>query len=173
MEELVAKAKKKDEKAFDELILLNQKEMYLIAKAKLKNEDDIADVMQETILLCYKNLKKLKDNKFFKTWLIKILINECNKIYKKRKRNNISIEEKGIDNYLKIDDVSIDFISFDSLIKNLKNDEQLIITLYYYSQYSTKEISKILKINEGTIRSKISRAKMKLRNEYEGGLSYE
>ena len=55
MDELVAKAKKKDEKAFDELIFSVKKEMYLIAKSKLKNEDDIADVLQETIYYCYKN----------------------------------------------------------------------------------------------------------------------
>lgn len=169
MEELVEKAKNKDEKAFDELILLVQKEIYLIAKTKLKNEDDIADAIQETILLCYKNLSKLRDNKLFKTWLIKILINECNKIYKKRKKHNVSYEEKEIDNYFGSEDITLENVSFDMLIKKLKEEEKLILTLYYYSGYSTKEISKIIKINEGTIRSKISRAKEKLRNQYEGG----
>lgn len=169
MEELVEKAKNKDEKAFDELILLVQKEIYLIAKTKLKNEDDIADAIQETILLCYKNLSKLRDNKLFKTWLIKILINECNKIYKKRKKHNVSYEEKEIDNYFGSEDITLENVSFDMLIKKLKEEEKLILTLYYYSGYSTKEISKIVKINEGTIRSKISRAKEKLRNQYEGG----
>lgn len=105
----------------------------------------------------------------FKTWLIKILINECNKIYKKRKKYNISYEEKEVENYLVVEDNSFDNISFDILIRNLKDDEQLILTLYYYSNYSTKEISKILKINESTIRSKIFRAKEKLKNQYEGG----
>ena len=57
MEELVEKAKSNDEKAFDEIITLTKKEMYLIAKARLKNDEDIADVIQETILLCYKNIK--------------------------------------------------------------------------------------------------------------------
>lgn len=169
MEELVEKAKKNDEQAFNELILLIQKEIYLIAKAKLKNEDDMADAIQETILSCYRNLKKLRNSSLFKTWLIKILINECNKIYKKRKKYNISYEDKEVENYLVVEDNSFDNISFDILIRNLKDDEQLILTLYYYSNYSTKEISKILKINESTIRSKIFRAKEKLKNQYEGG----
>lgn len=169
MEELVEKAKKNDEQAFNELILLVQKEIYLIAKAKLKNEDDMADAIQETILSCYRNLKKLRNSSLFKTWLIKILINECNKIYKKRKKYNISYEDKEVENYLVVEDNSFDNISFDILIRNLKDDEQLILTLYYYSNYSTKEISKILKLNESTIRSKIFRAKEKLKNQYEGG----
>lgn len=169
MEELVEKAKKNDESAFNELILIVQKEMYLIAKTKLKNEDDIADVIQETILSCYKNLRKLRDNALFKTWLIKILINESNKVYKKRKKHTVSYEEKEVENYIIAEDNSFEDVNFDILIRNLKDEERLILTLYYYSNYSTKEISKILKINEGTIRSKISRAKEKLKNQYEGG----
>ncbi len=61
-------------------------EMYLIAKTKLKNEEDIADAIQETIYSCYKNLKKLRDDKLFKTWLIKILINEIPSINLETKR---------------------------------------------------------------------------------------
>ena len=170
MEELVARAKKKDEKAFDELILSVKKEMYLIAKTKLKNEEDIADAIQESIYYCYKNLKKLKKNKLFKTWLIRILINECNKFYNQKSKNNVSFEETEAENYIGLEDNSFSNIGFDILIRNLKEDEKMIMTLYYYSQYSTKEISKILKINEGTIRSKLSRAKNKLKNQYEGGL---
>lgn len=169
MEELIEKAKKNDENAFNELIFLIQNEMYLIAKSKLKNEDDIADAIQETIISCYKNLRKLRNANLFKTWLIRILINECNKIYKKRKKYNISYEEIETEKYLKVEDKSFENIGFDILIRNLKDEEKMILTLYYYSDYSTKEISKILKMNENTIRSKIVRAKEKLRKQYEGG----
>lgn len=169
MEELVEKAKHNDDNAFNELILLVQKEMYLIAKTKLKNDDDIADAIQETIISCYKNLHRLRNKTLFKTWLIKILINECNKVYKKRKKYQISYEEKDIERYLRDEDFSLENIGFDILIRELNDEEQLILSLYYYSEYSTKEISKILKKNENTIRSKISRAKEKLRKQYEGG----
>ena len=164
MEELVEKAKKEDE-AFDKLILLIEKELYFIAKTRLKNEDDIADAIQETILACYKNLKTLRNNAFFKTWAIKILINKCNDIYKKRK-NNISFEDNEVENYIKVED-EIN-IGFEMLIKDLDAEEQLILTLYYYSKYTTKEISKMLKKNENTIKSKIIRARNKLRNQLEG-----
>ena len=166
VEELVEKAKKKDEEAFNELILKMEKEMYLIAKTRLKNEDDIADSIQETILSCYKNLRKLKDNSSFKSWLIKILINECNNIYRKKSKQNISLDDDEMDKYIKSEDEQN--IGFDMLIKNLDSEEQLILTLYYYSKYTTKEISKILKKNENTIKSKIIRARNKLRNQLEG-----
>lgn len=168
MEELVEKAKKKDDEAFNELIMKMEKEMYLIARTRLKNEDDIADSIQETILSCYKNLRKLKDNLSFKSWLIKILINECNNIYRKKARKNISLDDDDnkIDNYIKTEDEQN--IGFEILIKDLDAEEQLILTLYYYSKYTTKEISKILKRNENTIKSKIIRARNKLRNQLEG-----
>ena len=166
MEELIKRAKNKDEEAFDEIILKVEKEMYLIAKARLKSDEDIADAMQETILSCYRNIHKLKDNSVFKSWLIRILINKCNDIYKKQKKNLISLEKNDIDIEDKSDNESK--LSFYMLIRNLNEDEKTILTLYYYFKYTTKEISKILKVNENTVKSKILRAKNKLRNEYGG-----
>ena len=89
MEELVEKAKNDDKRAFSELIMATEKELYLIAKSKLKSDDDIGDAIQETIYKSYKNIKKLRDNSVFKTWIIKILINECNNIYKKKSKYSI------------------------------------------------------------------------------------
>ena len=169
MEELVERAQKNDEQAFNELILRVQKEMYLIAKSKLKDEEDIADAIQETILACYKNLKKLRDNKLFKTWLIRILINECNDIHRKRKMNPISYDENECENYIKSEEETFENMGFDVLIRDLKEDEKMILTLYYCSGYSTKDIGKILKMKESTVRSKMFRAKEKLKNQYEGG----
>lgn len=168
MEELVKKAKNNDEKAFDELIILIEKELYLIAKTKLKNDDDVADAMQETILKCFQNIHKLRDTKLFKTWTIKILINECNKIYHKKEKYKISIEDNEIEKYIKSEEKYDENIEFRLLIRKLEENEQLILTLYYCSGYTTKEISKILKKNENTVRSKISRAKMKLKNQLKG-----
>lgn len=169
MEELVERAQKNDEQAFNELILKVQKEMYLIAKSKLKDEEDIADAIQETILSCYKNLKKLRDNKLFKTWLIRILINECNDIHRTRKKNPISYDENECENYIKSEEETFENMGFDVLIRDLKEDEKMILTLYYCSGYSTKDIGKILKMKESTVRSKMFRAKEKLKNQYEGG----
>lgn len=166
MEELVEKAKNRIDGAFDELILLIEKEMYLIAKSRLKNDDDIADAIQETILICFKNIRKLKNNNFFKTWSIRILINECNKIYKKKKREIISLDEKEIE--IKDENYDDSNLSFQILIENLKEEEKTILTMYYCFQYTTREISNILNINENTVKSKIVRAKEKLKNKFGG-----
>jgi RNA polymerase sigma-70 factor (ECF subfamily) len=167
LEELVKQAQKGDNDSFDKLIQIIKKELYLIAKTRLNSEDDIADCMQDTILNAYQNIHKLHQVKYFKTWIIRILINECNKINKKNK-DSISLESEVIDNI-----TSSNFydsgIQFDSIISSLNKDEQLILTLYYVSGYTVKEISKIIKMNENTIKTKMKRAKEKLKNKYEGG----
>ena len=167
MEDLVIRAKNGDETAFDELIMQIKQQLYLIARTQLKDEDDIADAIQDTIIMCYKNIKKLKDNMLFKTWIIKILLNECRKIYKKNKnRDYISLDEKSME--ISSEENFDKNIGFDVLIKDLEDEEQLLLTLYYCSRYTTKEISEILKIKESTIRSKISRTKTKLKKQIEG-----
>lgn len=75
MEKLVQKAKQHDKTAFTVLIEQNTKSMYKVAKAILKNDEDVADALQDTILTCWEKIGTLEKNEFFKTWLIRILIN--------------------------------------------------------------------------------------------------
>lgn len=161
---LVRKAKKNDKESFCTLIEMIKNDLYLIAKTRLKNEDDISDAIQDTIINCYNNIKFLRKENSFKSWAIKILINNCNKIYKKNSKENISIEYD--ENLLGSVENTYEKLDFEDLIKDLNSDEQLILTLYYYSRYTTKEISQILKIKENTIKSKISRSKEKIYKKY-------
>lgn len=74
MEFYIKKAKKGDVDAFIKLMDMNKLSMYKTAKVILNNDEDIADAIQETILSCYKNIKDLKESKYFKTWnILKIL----------------------------------------------------------------------------------------------------
>lgn len=166
MEELVEKAKNKDEQAFSELFKIIKKELYVIARTRLKNEDDIEDAIQETLFKCYQNINKLRDNAVFKTWAIRILINECNNIYRRKSKNMISYEEKEMENYICANDVN-ENLEFDFLIQDLTHEEKIILTLYYCCKYTIKEISKIVKINQNTIKGKIARARNKIKKLYE------
>lgn len=166
MEELVERAKNEDSDAFTNLILNIERDLYCIARSKIDNENDIEDIMQETMIIAFLNIKKLKNNSFFKTWVIRILINNCNKFYKRKKHKSIDEEEE----IKKIGSVEMDLsnIEFKDFISFLNEDERTILTLYYYLGYTTKEISKILNKREGTICSKISRAKIKIKEKYKG-----
>ena len=67
---LIRKAKKGDKDAFCRLMDEQVQCMYKVAFSYLKNDEDAADAIQDTILSCYENLKSLKQNKYFKTWMI-------------------------------------------------------------------------------------------------------
>lgn len=166
MEDLVEKAKKGDNEAFTSLILSLENDLYSIAKMRVKNEDQINDILQETMLATYINLPKLKENKYFKTWIIKILINKCNKSFNYKKI--VSLEENDIDKYVGINEIQNKKLDFEDIISFLNKEEKTILTLYYYLSYTTKEIAQILNKREGTITSKISRAKQKIKNKYKG-----
>ena len=166
MEELIEKAKKGDKEAFTDLILENQIKLYKIAKARRKNEADIEDVVQETMIILYTKLSKLRDNTKFEIWLYKILINQCNKKYRKNKISFLSLEtienQKTYSNEENIEDK----LNYEEILAMFKEQDQMLLLLYYSNGYTTKQISQILNKNENTIKTKLRRMKEKIKENY-------
>lgn len=168
------KAKEGDKQAFTELITSLEQDLYKIAKIRLLNDDDVNEAVQETIIKAYSSIKKIREEKYFKTWIIKILINQCNNIYKKNKKNDYIECEETIKEDKDSLKQKINDLDFFILIKNLNYDERIAVTLFYLDGLSIKEISKILKQPNGTIKTRISRARKKIKNLLEnGGIIYE
>lgn len=163
----IKKAKNKDKDAFANVINYYTNSMYYIARSRLSNIHDIEDAIQECSINMYLNIGKLRDETKFRPWMTKILINCCNKIYGVKK-SDISYDEieenKILQNFNDLDDVS-----FYELISFLEIEDRTIITLYYLDEYTTKEISEILEINESTLRSRISNIRNKIKKSIEGG----
>lgn len=167
LSELATEAQKGNMEDFSNLIMNLEQDFYRIASIRLKSADDIDDAIQMTIEKALKNIKRLKEPQYIKTWIIRILINNCNDICK-RKKKNIEYNEN-IELNVKNDNEEVDAkLDFYILIKSLNEKEKIVMTLYYSENLTTKEISKILKEPESTIRNRISRAVKKLRDRYEG-----
>lgn len=169
LEALIKSAKKGNNSSFAKLIKMIQHDLYRIAKVKLENEDDINDVLQDTILDMYTNLKQLKNNSFFKTWSISILLNNCNNILKSKYQNKAIVP---LDEYKEILDSISDNnlysnLNFEYIITILSQREKLVFTLYYQEDYKINEISMILNENENTIKSILRRGKEKIKKNYE------
>ena len=167
MKELIKKAQKGDKNAFTDIILQIRNDLYKIAKTRISNDDDIEDLIQDTMIETYKYIKKLREPEKFKMWVIKILVNKCNKLYKKKYRKDISIDEYNLENYIILNtqkDIEDD-LNFYYLIKNLKYEERIVLVLHYMEQYSVKDISKILKINENTVKTHFYRAREKIKKK--------
>ena len=156
---LVRKSKKGNNSAFSILIKSYEKDLYKVAIAMTKNDDDALDCIQEAILQAYISIKDLRQDEYFKTWLIKILINKCNALLKKNKKIlNLDV------NTSKNDKVEqSDRLELKDSINSLDSDLRIIIILYYYEDMSINDISESLNIPQGTIKSRLSRARSKLK----------
>ena len=167
MEYLINESKNGNKEAFTELILKIKEDLYRIAKMRLSDDYDIDDAVQETMIAAFNSIKKLKDNKYFKTWIIKILINKCNKIYSKNKKQNKINTTYDLPNSVATETISIIENKFDfySLIKILNYEERIAMVLYYVYDYKIKDISEILKTNENTIKARLARGRDKIKNK--------
>ena len=140
MDELIQKAQTGDTEAFTKIVLEFENDLYKIAKTRIKNEADIEDAIQETMIETYKSIKKLKEPQKLKKWLIKILINKCNRIYKKKYKKDVSIND-----YFNVQSIDSNFnniendMNFFSLLDKLTYEERIIIILYYKERYRIKK----------------------------------
>lgn len=174
MEQLIEKAKNGDIHAFTQLVKEFQFDLYHIARTRLSNDDDINDAIQDTMINVFKHLKKLNNTEYFKTWMIKILINECNKIYKRNNKpfgffNKVELDSSSVYSTDYIQEVN-DELSFDEMIEDLGYNEKIVLILYYKDNYSCNEIADILNTSVNTIKSRITRAKEKIKQNLKGGI---
>ena len=131
--------------------------MYRVSKSILKNDEDCEDAVQEAIAKAFSKLWSLKNESFAKTWLIRIVINECYSILRKKKisfyNEEITLEEAD----------SNDYSELYKALNELPADYRVTVVLYYIEGYSVKETAQILKVTEGTVKSRLSRGRKKLR----------
>ena len=155
----IIKAKNGDNEAFLVLINENKLNIYRVARGILSNEHDIEDAIQNTVIKAYEKINTLKKNEFFRTWLVRILINECNEIIRMNKRvvsiNESNHEERYNDCYENID--------LTKAINSLSEELRVTTVLFYFEDMSIKDIASILNIPNGTVRSRLSRARKILR----------
>lgn len=156
-------------KEFTELIKQNNLKFYKTAKAILKNDDDAYDAIQNALISMYENIHNLKDEKYFTTWGIRIVVNKCyDLIRKKNKVVSISLDNEQNKNEIETnDEYNLDLYGLEKILHDLDEQTRLLITLYYYDDLSINEISTIMNIPKGTVKSRLSRARNILKEKLE------
>lgn len=171
IEQLVRRAKKRDPDAFTELMQLHEKDMYRTASAILPQDADIADAIQETILTVWEKIDTLQKNRYFKTWMIRILINKCKDILRSGRRM-ICVEE--LPEQAAKDTVEAEAnLEWKEALWGLDEKYRLIVVLFYAEGLRTAEIGKLLQLPDSTVRTRLARGREQLARYYaeteEGG----
>ena len=146
---------------FTKLVLENEEMMCKIAMSMLRNEKDCEDAIQSAIMTAFEKLSTLKNEEYFKTWLMRILINTCNKQLRRNKRTAELTEIQAASTF------SAEEVEVRAAVEALPMKIRQVIILYYSNQFTTKEISEILKIPKGTVLSRLDKGRKLLRLELE------
>lgn len=144
------------------LILESERQMYLTAKTILHNDQDCGDAIQEAIVRSFQKIDTLRQDKYAKTWLMRILINECYSLLRRESRY-ISMEEMK-ELSLGQEEEEKDYSDLYLAVKSLKEELRIPVILYYGEDFSIREIAQILEITEGAVQKRLFRARMQLRD---------
>lgn len=149
-----------DKDSFAKNVLEAETTMYRVAKSIMANESDTEDAVSEAVLKAFEKLHTLRDERYFKTWLIRIVINECYRA-KKASAKIMPLEEYA-ENLTANDNTGSDLYR---AIMRLKPRVRIVIVLHYIEGYSVEETAEILKVPSGTVKSRLHTGRGILREE--------
>jgi RNA polymerase sigma factor, sigma-70 family len=167
MRDVVSKIEHGNRETFLKLVENISGTLYKIAYSYFRNSDRASDAVQDAILIAYKSISSLKEDGKFNSWITSILVNRCRDMLRRDKK--IIFEEytdaavdyahRQLDEYAKVD-MNLDILNcMDQLDKKYRD----VITLKYIGCYSIAEISNILNIPEGTVKSRLNSGLKKLK----------
>ena len=139
-----------------------EKSMYRVSKTILYRDEDCADAIQNAILKAFDKLDTLKNEKYFVTWLMRILMNECYQMLRNR-HEEVSYEE-----YMENEESTYSNSEVYEALMELEDIYRIPFVLHYIEGYSTKEIAKILDISMSNVKIRLQRARIKLQDMLKG-----
>lgn len=149
-----------DKEAYITFITENKEMLYRVAFGYLRDETKSLDAVDEAVYQGYVHRRDLREPKYLKTWVTRILINECLKIIRNGKRElNMEVLPEGSYNSEE------DTIHLKHAVNNLPEDLRKIIILRYFGRYTISETAEILEIPEGTVSTRSRKALEILRVE--------
>ncbi len=151
----------KDE--FEARIIAMQDTLFRVSATILRQSCDREDAIQECIYRALKKRETLRDDRYMQSWVIRILINECYSIHRRAKWERPS--EK-LPEPPPLPGPDADSEAFHVLF-SLEEKMRLPVVLHYVEGYSVEEVARIMRIPVGTVKSRLARAREKMKKELE------
>lgn len=172
-DKLISRAAAGDGAAFSELMTMHEKRMYAVALRMCANREDAQDCLQDAMLRVYRSIGGFKGQSSFSTWVYRITMNTCLDELRRRKTRSASSLDTMLEGGWSPTDgengpekqavASEQRRVLNSAIADLPEDMRSAIVLRDVQGFSYEEIAEMLEVNIGTIKSRISRGREKLR----------
>lgn len=142
--------------------------VYRLALVQMKNQSEAEDVFQEVFLRLVKYRNRIQGEEHLKAWLLRVTVNCCRKQFDSayRKRTVPMSREPGTEDTSY--EMEIPGNPVYDAVRELAEDQRIVIHLFYYEEYSVREIGEILGISESAVKTRLSRARGKLREKLKG-----
>lgn len=172
---LLQKAKAGDLAAFEQIIVLHERRVYQTALRLLRNIDDAQDASQEVFLRLHKHLRRFDEERQFHSWIYRIVLNVCRDLNRRREKHAaIPLEEAttplGLTQPKSSPESPFEIASrqqqrrlIAESLETLSEKERAALVLRDLEGLATAEVAKILSSSEGTVRSQISTARLKIK----------
>ena len=151
-----------EERPFTQKLLESEPMLYRIACALLRSETDRQDAMQETALKAWKNRASLREEQYFRTWISRIMVNECHNLHRKNSR------------YVPVEELP-DRPAPDSgeqetrlMLESLPEKQRIPLVLHYLEGFSLEEIARVQHISLALVKYRMHQARKALRVEWNG-----
>ncbi|WP_338113327.1 sigma-70 family RNA polymerase sigma factor [Paenibacillus artemisiicola] len=151
--------------AFLRLMEASKERLYRIALAYLHREADAVEAVQEATYRAYKSFRKLKEPAYFHTWAVRIVLNVCADEFRKRKRREPADGREAEGASGTFADASDTRVSLRRLVDGLPREQKDVIILKYYQQLTLTEVAAVLECPEGTVKTRLHKALVRLRGE--------
>lgn len=153
-----------EKEQFTKRITEIEADMFHLAFSILHREQDCLDAVQEAVVKAYTGRDALRKPAYFKTWVMRILLNECYALLRRQKRL-LPMEEQMLDLQADFDNyVREEYLDLYRAIDALREKDRICVLLYYIEDYSIRETAQIMRMPEGTIKSRLRRARLQLRD---------
>ena len=165
-----------DADAFEHIVKKYEKKVYNLALRYLKNRDDALDLSQEVFIRVYNNLAQFRGDSQFSTWIYRVTYNKCVDMLRKTQklRRNVVMSTDD-ENFFETRDcrASIEedyegretLVTVMKIIDTLPSEQRDVVILRYIKDLSYSQIADVLEIAEGTVKSRLNRARLKIKEQ--------
>lgn len=138
--------------------------VYRVALSYAKTREDAEDVLQTVFLKLFTKQIEFQDEEHVRKWLIRVAVNECNRLWSSFWKKNVDYMEQ-VEEGVSFSFSDDEYSELYDAIKTLPGKLRIVIHLFYYEGYRTKEIASLLHIREATVRSRLTRARKLLKEQ--------